>query len=408
MPTWTHRQWPPATRSPRRPRAAARTPTTAGAPAGPPTARRAAPSSSRPRSPRSTSSDRWPSIEDIAAAAGVSKPVLYRYFSDKADLYAAVGAWGAELVLERLPPALVADGTLRERVELALRRLPDADSTSTPTSSCCWSSTAAAGEASDPLADGKARSPPPSPARWVTPSRTLGVDAGGAEPWAYGVVGLGLSTGEWWLTPPHDEQRRGLAPPLLVRLARPRGHLPRATASASTRAATAAVSPPEGQAMTQAPTSRPADSRVRRPGHPGHRGREPRRRGAAARPLRAHRRPLPLVRPDRAPAPTSTPLVGAAASRWSPRTARPPPGSPTGDPWGRYRVTGTGRPPFHACPRRGVSAFDAYRTALPRPSPAPQRSPHGDVQSVGTARLRDPPDTAPGLTYIGLLCILVA
>ena len=27
----------------------------------------------------------------------------------------------------------------------------------------------------------------------------LGVDASGAEPWAYGVLGLGLSTGEWWL-----------------------------------------------------------------------------------------------------------------------------------------------------------------------------------------------------------------
>ena len=58
-------------------------------------------------------------IEDIAAAAGVSKPVLYRYFSDKADLHTAVGTWGADLVLERLLPALVADGTVRERVDLA-------------------------------------------------------------------------------------------------------------------------------------------------------------------------------------------------------------------------------------------------------------------------------------------------
>ena len=27
----------------------------------------------------------------------------------------------------------------------------------------------------------------------------LGLDTGGAEPHAYGLVGLGLSTGEWWL-----------------------------------------------------------------------------------------------------------------------------------------------------------------------------------------------------------------
>ncbi|MGZ4749293.1 MAG: hypothetical protein ACXVYY_19615, partial [Oryzihumus sp.] len=30
--------------------------------------------------------------------------------------------------------------------------------------------------------------------------RDLGVDAAGAEPWAHGLVGLGLATGEWWLT----------------------------------------------------------------------------------------------------------------------------------------------------------------------------------------------------------------
>jgi hypothetical protein len=29
--------------------------------------------------------------------------------------------------------------------------------------------------------------------------RELGVDAGGAEPWAHGLVGLGLATGEWWV-----------------------------------------------------------------------------------------------------------------------------------------------------------------------------------------------------------------
>src|SRR5436190_16000432 len=59
------------------------------------------------------------SVEDIAGAAGVSKPVLYRYFSDKADLLAAVGAYGAELVMAAMAPALVADGALRERVDLA-------------------------------------------------------------------------------------------------------------------------------------------------------------------------------------------------------------------------------------------------------------------------------------------------
>ena len=45
-------------------------------------------------------------IADIAAEAGVSKPVLYRYFTDKDQLHAAVGQWGADEVLARMLPPL--------------------------------------------------------------------------------------------------------------------------------------------------------------------------------------------------------------------------------------------------------------------------------------------------------------
>ena len=56
-------------------------------------------------------------IAEIAASAGVSKPVLYRYFADKDDLYRAVGAWGANAVLEGILPVLLSDGPIRPRVE---------------------------------------------------------------------------------------------------------------------------------------------------------------------------------------------------------------------------------------------------------------------------------------------------
>ena len=52
----------------------------------------------------------------------------------------------------------------------------------------------------DPLADGKAAIAAAIAVVMGDTLRSLGVDAGGAEPWAYGLVGLGLSTGEWWLT----------------------------------------------------------------------------------------------------------------------------------------------------------------------------------------------------------------
>ncbi len=138
------------------------------------------------------------SIDDIATASAVSKPVLYRYFSDKADLHAAVGAYGAGLVLDRLAPALVADRTLRERVELAceayLRLLEEH-----PNVFLLLVRHRVEGD-TDPLADGKAAIAAAIARVMGDALRSLGVDTGGAEPWAHGLVGLGLSTGEWWLT----------------------------------------------------------------------------------------------------------------------------------------------------------------------------------------------------------------
>ncbi len=136
-------------------------------------------------------------LDDIAAAAGVSKPVLYRYFSDKADLQAAVGAWGAAVVIERLTPALVADGTLRERVDLAcdsyLACLEEH-----PNVFLLLVQHRVPGD-TDPLADGKATIAAAIARVMGDTLRGFGVDSAGAEPWAHGLVGLGLSTGEWWL-----------------------------------------------------------------------------------------------------------------------------------------------------------------------------------------------------------------
>lgn len=56
------------------------------------------------------------SVADIAAEAGVSKPVLYRYFADKSELHAAVGAWAADLVLARVLTAVLAPASARDRV----------------------------------------------------------------------------------------------------------------------------------------------------------------------------------------------------------------------------------------------------------------------------------------------------
>ncbi|RLV49800.1 TetR/AcrR family transcriptional regulator [Nocardioides mangrovicus] len=135
------------------------------------------------------------SVSEIAKAAGVSRPVLYRYFADKDDLYAAVGMWGATTLLEMLVPALLSDGPIHDRVAQGVETYLDLIDTHPHLF------TLLVGHASsgDPLADGKAMIAAAIARTLGDALRDLGVDAGGAEPWAHGLVGLGLSVGTWWL-----------------------------------------------------------------------------------------------------------------------------------------------------------------------------------------------------------------
>lgn len=138
------------------------------------------------------------SVADIAAVAGVSKPVLYRYFEDKAELHAAVGTWGAHLVLARLAPALEAPLPIEQRVRAGVDAyLSTIDEH--PNVFLLLVRNRAEGQ-HDPLADGKAAIASALARVMGDTLRAIGVDAAGAEPWAHGLVGLGLSTGEWWLT----------------------------------------------------------------------------------------------------------------------------------------------------------------------------------------------------------------
>jgi AcrR family transcriptional regulator len=137
------------------------------------------------------------SVADIATEAGVSKPVLYRYFSDKDQVHEAVGQWGAGLVLERMVPALARRGPARERVTEAIENYLTTIEEHPQVFLLLVRHRTGSG---DLLADGKA-SIAASIARLVGDNlRRAGVDAAGAEPWAEGVVGLCLSVGEWWLT----------------------------------------------------------------------------------------------------------------------------------------------------------------------------------------------------------------
>jgi AcrR family transcriptional regulator len=144
-------------------------------------------------------------MDAVAAEAGVTKPVLYRYFSDKAALVDALGEVGSAFLLDRLLPAIQADGPPLARVRDAvgayfavideypnlywlLARWP-----------------AAEGGRPDLIRRDKELIATTLTAVLGDYLRVFGLDSGAAEPWAYGITGLVESTGEWWL------QRRSMS-----------------------------------------------------------------------------------------------------------------------------------------------------------------------------------------------------
>jgi AcrR family transcriptional regulator len=145
-------------------------------------------------------------MDAVAAEAGVTKPVLYRYFSDKAELVEALAERGSEILAERLLPAINAGtpalASVRDGVSAYFAVIDEHPN-------LYWllarHVTFEDGHLSGPVQRNResissALTAVISDYLWV-----LGLDSGGAEPWAHGITGLVQSTGEWWL------QRRSMS-----------------------------------------------------------------------------------------------------------------------------------------------------------------------------------------------------
>jgi AcrR family transcriptional regulator len=136
------------------------------------------------------------SIADIATEAGVSKPVLYRYFADKAELHGAVGMWAAQQVLDAVVDAVLAPAPTRRRVEAGVAAYVETIAQH-PNVYLLVVRQHTGG--TDPLADGKQLIAATFARLLGDAFGRLGVDAAGAEPWAHSLVGIGESAGQWWL-----------------------------------------------------------------------------------------------------------------------------------------------------------------------------------------------------------------
>ena len=139
-------------------------------------------------------------MDAVAAEAGVTKPVLYRYFSDKTALVGALAEHGTGVLLARLMPAIGAELPALTRIGGAvgayfevIDELPN----------LYWLiARHTAGEVpgeDDPFQRNREVIASALTALFGDYLREYGLDSGGAEPWAYGVTGLVQSTAEWWL-----------------------------------------------------------------------------------------------------------------------------------------------------------------------------------------------------------------
>jgi AcrR family transcriptional regulator len=139
-------------------------------------------------------------MEHVAAEAGVTKPVLYRHFDDKADMFEALGQRGTEILFERLIPAMNAEDAPIPRIRRSLDayfsvieehpnlyRLLVRRSFGDRTVD------------SDPVSEDKEMIAAALATLLGDYMRTLNLDSGAAEPWAHSLVGMVQNTGEWWL-----------------------------------------------------------------------------------------------------------------------------------------------------------------------------------------------------------------
>jgi AcrR family transcriptional regulator len=139
-------------------------------------------------------------MDAVAAEAGVSKPVLYRYFSDKAALVAALAERGSELLLARLLPAINANGPVLDRISGAVGAyFAVIDEHPNLYWLIARRDAIEPGQTQPVVHPDKESIANALTAVFGDYLRMAGLDSGGAEPWAHGVTGLVQSTGEWWL-----------------------------------------------------------------------------------------------------------------------------------------------------------------------------------------------------------------
>jgi AcrR family transcriptional regulator len=133
------------------------------------------------------------SMTEIAEAAGITKPILYRHFGDKAGLATALAGQAVITLTTSLNARLLADDPPRERMRNAIEafvEFADGDA-----ALYRFLVREAASDHGDELVGGIAE----QIAVVLTAGlRQVGADSGPAELWAHAIIGAVFSGAQWW------------------------------------------------------------------------------------------------------------------------------------------------------------------------------------------------------------------
>lgn len=139
-------------------------------------------------------------MDEIAAAAGISKPILYRHFGDKGGLCRALVDRYVVALLDDLRSALGSERDPRARLEATMDAyLSFIERNEDAYRFLMQRVVVERPEAHAALADFVGRVAEEIASQMRGELGRFGIDSNVAAPWAYGVVGMVQLAGDWWM-----------------------------------------------------------------------------------------------------------------------------------------------------------------------------------------------------------------
>ena len=140
------------------------------------------------------------SMNDIAREAGITKPILYKHFGDKGGLYQALAERYVRSLLDELRIALAAEKEPQARIRRTIDTyLAFVEREREIYNFLMHRAVAERPEARATVADFIRQLAAELSIVLGDELRRAGLDSGGAEPWAHGIVGMVQLAGDRWL-----------------------------------------------------------------------------------------------------------------------------------------------------------------------------------------------------------------